>query len=401
MKKTFQEYMNEYESERRRLEEYLATDFPDATVPYLLMNKDYPQPSNDHLPEGILNGTNETAESIRRVLTNSKEIEDLEIELWPEQLASFDAGLPVLLRPNTFNLINQLDSGGQMKSAFENAIGVALSITVYRAVEAVMHLLDIRDAPDYPTLTEKRTMVAQTLSDQWPKDDFRDGYIDKRAAHLDSRWEYGRKAWKQFYAVKDLATTTKAKAYALKGADKASIVREIEFYNSQVLALLHCASSSKASRQKIGEIGKRVSSGRVETASQRANLVGTTARRARNYADVLQAAFAGDLNPAHIFCNLGAYDEYFDTLRLIGRLHRGQLASFESNHVLILAKRIETLKRWDDKPWDGETPQEKVDAFWAQAMKSVMPHDDWVMFVKNGLIETKDGTNLEIENSLE
>lgn len=343
------------------------------------------------LPQELLDIAGESAESIQRLLVDLEELPL--VSLSHEQERQFRNGQPVLIRFGMEPHREKRSSGGQVKDLCEKQIHVGLATTVYIVVERLRYLMYFRDQRKFASVNDHRDVAFGLLAEMWPRADNLRLTREKRINHLETLWNKGRRpqVWSQLYPVKDLNKKIESWATSFENVSKERLIQEIAFQQCLVLGLLHCEIRAEVFRKTISKISDKVSRSSEESKGDRAILAGVHPEHHCLHADVLAAAFAGDINPSNLFQNLESYREFFDTMRLIGSVSRGYRAEFLSEHLLIISPAIKNLEAWLDDRWTEDNPAAREKAFWAKAMLSVMPLEKWKSFYEQAYMMARDG----------
>ena len=365
--------------------------FVDIGRPVALFNLSTLQGPFPDLPQELLNTAGEPAETIQRLLIDLEELPF--VSLTHEQERQFKNGQPVLIRFGIEPHREKRSSGGQVKDLSEKQINVGLATTVYIVVERLRHLMYFRDQRKFASVNDHRDVAFGLLAEMWPRADNLRLTREKRINHLETLWNKGRRpqVWSQLYPVKDINKKIESWATSFENVSKERLIQEIAFQQRLVLGLLHCEIRAEVFRKTISKISDKVSKSSEESKGDRAILAGVHPEHHCLHADVLPAAFAGDINPSNLFQNLESYREFFDTMRLIGSVSRGYRAEFSSEHLLIISPAIKNLETWLDDPWTEDNSAAREKAFWAKAMLSVMPLEKWKSFYNQAYMMAKNG----------
>lgn len=352
------------------------------------------------LPEALLEAAKAPADQVQRTIITLDEIGLMNFT--PDQLRQFEKGHPTLVHAAFFTHRGKRSTGGQHNDALEKAIKVALASTVYCVVEKIRHLIAIRDKRTFSKEQAGREAAIQALTASWLKDDVRNTE-ELRRKHLDTLWEKGRRPqnWKSLFAVEHLSKSATRWASRFDKTAASIVDKEIEFQKSLVIGLLHCESRAAMLRAAISTISDKVAKGLEEPAWERIVLAAGGPDLHRSITDVLPAAFSSDVNPADLFPRLESAREHFDTMRVIGRLHRGLPAKFTYNDMLILAHPLKLLEIWMAKPWEEKTAADVEHAFWTKAMRSVMSLDEWQRLFHVAYPATKNGEDFVVQRQMD
>ncbi|MBU0782756.1 MAG: hypothetical protein KJ798_04550 [Gammaproteobacteria bacterium] len=365
--------------------------FVDIGRPVALFNLSTLQGPFPDLPQELLNTAGEPAETIQRLLVDLEELPFVSLSY--EQERQFKNGQPVLIRFGIEPHREKRSSGGQVKDLGEKQINVGLATTVYIVVERLRYLMYFRDQRKFTSVNDHRDVAFGLLAEMWPRADNLRLTREKRINHLETLWNKGRRpqVWSQLYPVKNINKKIESWATSFENVSKERLIQEIAFQQRLVLGLLHCEIRAEVFRKTISKISDKVSKSSEESKGDRAILAGVHPEHHCLHADVLPAAFAGDINPSNLFQNLESYREFFDTMRLIGRANRGCQPVFETEHFPIIKFAIKNLEKWLYAQWPEDIPAARETAFWAKAMLSVMPLEKWKTFCQQAHDMEKNG----------
>lgn len=289
-------------------------------------------------------------------------------------------------------------SGGQSLDEIETLTKRGLAVTVYVVVERLLKLQAYRDKRTYNSKEDHRDTILNELAELWPNPAGENKNFDDHKTRLRTLLSEGRRSvtWKTLFCCNNLKEEIKAWATRFEESTKERLNQEIRFHQSLVTSLAHCEIRSEKVRQVICDISDKVAKTREETKEDRAHLAGTHSAHQCTYADLLPAAFAGNINPADLFPKMEISWEYFETMRLIGRLHRGQRAEFSLGHLGFISPGLKNLLNWKQNSWPELTNDDKELAFWAKAMERVMTADKWHQFLSQVFDHVKEGGTCEI-----
>lgn len=394
----------------------------DLSKPIVLFNANAADLCARAIPDQLLAATGESLETVQRAIATPEELAPFSLSL--NERSRFKRGEPLLIWPGVFEHLEKRSTGGQANGVMEQTVKRALAVTTFAVVERVRHLQSIRDKCTHLTEESSRDGVLKELTQHWPEDDARpaeapqsmddlseidtdsDGKDKKRGPrrkHLETLYDRGRRSsyWQDFFASANLKKELRVWSTRFARAKARVINKEIDFQKSQVLALLYCEARAVTLRKMCSAISDAAAKDREETPRQRSVLSGfVLPDRRRGVADVLPAAFAGDINPADLFLNLENAREHFETMRIIGRFARGLPAAFTHRDMLMLVHPLKLLERWTTQPWPECNAADKEQAFWARAMKAVMPLDEWQRFFHQGYPMTQNSEDFVVKRKI-
>lgn len=90
--------------------------------------------------------------------------------------------------------------------------------------------------------------------------------------------------------------------------------------------------------------------------------------------ELLPAVFAADFNPTTIFPVHSYASDYFDAIRIVGKIYRGyEEPVMTMKAIQYLLPKIRMFERWESEPFYINNE----DAFWLHAMRTAMPLAEW------------------------
>lgn len=374
----------------------LKTTQYDIARPIVLVDPKYIDGNKIEISDEIKAVLGDAVKDVFPVAATSETIS--RFSLTKDQESRLKAGEQVLALFHSTPHREKRSSGGQSLDEIEALTKRRLAVTVYVVVERLVKLQAYRDKRTFNSKEDHRDAILNELAELWPSPAGEKKNFDDHKTRLRTLLSEGRRsdAWKTLFCCNNLKEEIKTWATRFEKSTKERLNQEIKFHQSLVISLAHCEIRSEKVRQVICNVSDKVAKMREESKEDRAQLAATHPAHRCTHADLLPAAFAGDINPADLFPKMEISREYFETMCLIGRLHRGESAEFSLGHLLFVSSGFKHLVSWKQNPWQEVKDRDRELAFWAKAMERVMTADKWQQLLLSALAQGKEGDTFEV-----
>lgn len=320
-------------------------DLPDFHRPMVLFDLNRVKQGHHEIPEKLLKDIKETPETVQRAAVTADDLH--RFSLSHGDRARFNRGEPLILAANVIDLRPKLKRGGQALDPHEEAIKTAFYVVTFVVIERLRHLLALERPNTAATHKKPRSLeevcekllpvIAEELADN--------GDGEHHLKMLGTAMQRGKesKLWLKLFSCDNLRA--QVKIWALKPDFKDPLLRREEwrFQMTQFISMLLCRKRAKELRQVEEAIGREALKGRDANRGQAAKHA--AADFDGGAGRLFAAAYAGDINPSHIFFRFQPDRENYDLLRLLGRAERGLAVTLTVEQEECLAEWRQTFMR--------------------------------------------------------
>lgn len=346
---------------------------PVTSQALVIYNSDFFSEDSLVVPQEIYSYLDLPTENIHKYILAPAELPLL--SLTKEHQSFFLSGKPILIKTFSEGPRDKQKSSGEKCDGREKWITIALEAHAWLVLERLRVLHDRQGKQGRQLVESARDEIISKLIHEWRRTD--NSAPDETACRkiFSTLIVNGQKSiWKVWFPNGCENKHLSDWLARINNDTTFEIEQEEKFQISLILSLIRCQSRAKRFRQTSNEIGKLLKNGLEEVPALRDSLAGTTLEDYMAIDELLPAVFAADFNPTTIFPVHSYASDYFDAIRIVGKIYRGyEEPVMTMKAIQYLLPKIRMFERWESEPFYINNE----DAFWLHAMRTAMPLAEW------------------------